>query len=859
MKNLLSREVKVLSSPDQLKTSGIYVVKSEIKFPMTDAYLVDFNEKIEHCDNERITDENRSVKFPSKDNHYGLRIAENVTLIFEGGCFAADYSNFSDPKFPKVNLQEDLSETSKFIEKKFYLIGKHTVLKAGAEQIFGDGLEVTGPWITDRSYPQWFDQLAGKQKGVHAFDQSITNYKDLHDCSEAINKAIRLKGVGEVFLPTGNYYICHPIKLPIGITLVGETYRKMIEGTQDEQLFKIWNEHGWFLNDTSAVGSIIIPFIEYGKDSTPFDRGIFRINLADVVDDNNKDGWVIKFPLNVSSMKDLAIFNILMTEFSPTKDGKYKNHIEIARKVCCEVAGGYTFQNVRWYNFPMAVKWTEAYTDLRKINDCSFWIGSPLEKNMDVFKNDGHECMYMINIPFLGDALQITHSQSDTGSPKLEVQKFFKWLHIGTCYGGTISDCIINRDVTLSGCIGVTFRNNHLENGAQILLRGSVAEVSDNYIHKGQRPSILIEAHDSAINGSSRRADDESNVIIRNNYFVGITRPGTDVSISKDSIAIKEISPYDIALDKKYGGVFNIRMTANYRYSHNNYGSLQPTGVMLGLVDNSSDVPQITPFEEFNKYSYFLSDECQIHEGFRLDFCREFNQIPQINGGSVMNNEGVPFVNESAFTQDQTIDDSSLNDMGINPGTGTSDEMTPDSYKEVYQYQAQPILDAQRGIAGERWILDVNQDDAVDNQHGNGVLIGLTVTSDSTPCMMRLFKTVTNGKGEYALFYVDIPMVGGRYLYDNGYSVNCYPWIKITGANINPNIILNVLMIKSSNQTGIKRVSFMGDNVKAFGDLSTLPTTAGWKVTDELINYSAGNAGHYCLGDVDGQKKWIKI
>ena len=127
--------------------------------------------------------------------------------------------------------------------------------------------------------------------------------------------------------------------------------------------------------------------------------------------------------------------------------------------------------------------------------------------------------------------------------------------------------------------------------------------------------------------------------------------------------------------------------------------------------------------------------------------------------------------------------------------------------------------------------------------------------------MLRLIKKVTNTKGENAVFYVDIPIVGGEFLYDNGYSVNCYPWIKVQWANsLNADdIIKNVLTIKPSDQTGIKRVSFMGDNVKAFIDSSVLPSAYGWKITDELINISAGNAGHYCLGMVNGQNKWIKL
>ena len=830
---------------------------------------MDLSKMVEHCSSAN------AEQLKKEDVHYGLEIAEDVTLIFEGGCFTTS-ANANSPRKQISAEQGGLKDLPTLSElSKFYLIGNNTVIKAGAEQIFGDFLEVTGPWITDRAYPQWFDQLAGKQKGVHAFSGKREDFKQLHDCSAAINKAIIFKGVGEVFLPQGNYYISHPIKLPIGITLAGETYRNMSAGTQDEELFKIWNDRGWFDMDCACVGSVIIPFIEnlgYNeKDfiatnySTPFDRGIFRINLEEDKKngdkDNADDDWIASFPLNVSAMKDLAIFNILYTNKENFGNIAVKNHIEIARKECCVIAGGYTFQNVKWYNFPMAIKWTDHYTDLRKITDCSIQLHPNIRNAIDSLKDGKRECMYLITIPFLGDALQITHLCTDAGSFNPEEQQFFKGIYVCSCHGGSISDCIINMDVVLRGCIGVTFRNNHMENGAQILIQESIVDVTGNHFEKGSRPSLLFEVPESWNMEKDRSPVDESNVIVSGNYFMTYTLRSDASEQTAQRTPIKKVSPYDIVFDKKFGGVFNVRLTANYRYSHNELGSLQPTGIMLGLVDYSSGEPAVTPFEEFNKYSYFLSDECQIHEGFKLDFYREFNKIPHISGGSVMNNSGVPFVNESAFPKDLTVDGSSQSGNGVNPGTGMSDDIAPNPFKEDYTYYAQPFLDAQRGIAGVRQNFTANQDDSVDNQHGTGMLIRLTGALSAVPCMLRLFKIVTNTKGENAVFYVDIPIVGGEYLYDNGYSVNCYPWIKVPEANIsNPeDYIKDTLSITSSVQTGIKRVSFMGDNVKAFVDSSTLPNAYGWKVTDELINISAGNAGHYCVGLVNGQKKWIKL
>ena len=104
----------------------------------------------------------------------------------------------------------------------------------------------------DRAYPQWFGARndisnnefwhlrvaceaakstvenplapeAEKDKIEKARDTALKNLKAWKvDSSDAINKAMKLKHAGEVFLPKGEYAICKTLKVPYGIVLRGE-------------------------------------------------------------------------------------------------------------------------------------------------------------------------------------------------------------------------------------------------------------------------------------------------------------------------------------------------------------------------------------------------------------------------------------------------------------------------------------------------------------------------------------------------------------------------------------------------------------------------------------------------------------
>ena len=96
-------------------------------------------------------------------------LSENITLIFAGGKIASHASN-----------------TTRILK------GNNTHIIAPISLIFEKEIQLDGSWIMDRAYPQWF--------GAKNNDENT-------DSSDAINKAIQFKRVGEVFLPRGQYYI----------------------------------------------------------------------------------------------------------------------------------------------------------------------------------------------------------------------------------------------------------------------------------------------------------------------------------------------------------------------------------------------------------------------------------------------------------------------------------------------------------------------------------------------------------------------------------------------------------------------------------------------------------------------------
>ena len=166
-------------------------------------------------------------------------LASNITLIFMGGIITGNGD----------------------------LKGNNTSLIAPISQIFGLELNVIGSWIMDRAYPQWFGAVADS----------------LEDCSDAINKAITMKGTGQVFIPRGKYIIKKILHVKYGIQLVGESgmenKTEKEKGTflvaemdnssrlVEDSLFTNGyvveiNVKDWYVNEKGEIGKYCIPVIK---------------------------------------------------------------------------------------------------------------------------------------------------------------------------------------------------------------------------------------------------------------------------------------------------------------------------------------------------------------------------------------------------------------------------------------------------------------------------------------------------------------------------------------------------------------------------------------------------------------------
>ena len=109
-------------------------------------------------------------------------IPENVTLIFQGGKFV---------------VADDCTE-------EITIIGTNTRLEAPICNIFGKGINVTGSWDIERAYPQWFEIereiISTEHIMVDSDGNDIFENFRYDDWSAPINKAIKMKQIGEVFL-----------------------------------------------------------------------------------------------------------------------------------------------------------------------------------------------------------------------------------------------------------------------------------------------------------------------------------------------------------------------------------------------------------------------------------------------------------------------------------------------------------------------------------------------------------------------------------------------------------------------------------------------------------------------------------
>lgn len=251
-----------------------------------------------------------------------ILLASNVTLIFVGGKITGNGT----------------------------LEGNNTVLVAPISQIFSADLNIIGSWIMERAYPQWFGAVAGS----------------MDDCSDAINKAIKMKLTGEVFIPRGRYLIRNILHVKYGIQLVGES------GMEN----KSKRELGTFLVADMNNPSLLV------EDSSFTNGYVVEVNVKDwyVKDGKKICNWEILYSSNKTQISRILFSNNI---------SKLKAIFSAAS--CCEISAC-TFNN-----FQQSVVFSNHhYIDRKKVADCV------ISNDVNIHRG---ESLYTIDFGFLGDGL----------------------------------------------------------------------------------------------------------------------------------------------------------------------------------------------------------------------------------------------------------------------------------------------------------------------------------------------------------------------------------------------------------------------------------------------------------------------
>ena len=738
-----------------------------------------------------------------------VSIASGVSLVFDGGMIAGALVTLNN----------------KQIEQPLKLVGNFTSVEAPITQIFGDTVFAKGYWHIDRAYPQWFDAVAGTQ----SYDTA-----NPHDCSVAINKAVEMKMSGEVFLPAGVYLVSHTIRLRHGINLIGDSATRtkidednildpeMVDGWGRATFITPFFENGkdcFVANELNGAGGAAIVAVNIKQPEIPILTKVAAGGgLTPTPVDQEKPVADVNYAHPFGSIEQIYFYNPNYR----TKTSEAKDCADISQKVCCLVAGGFTFRHVFWENFCRAIKWTQDYNDSKTIYRCN--MQSFFRENVlnEIIPKLSDSLPYLIDSRGCGDAMIIDGCHLDRGvykepgeqvvlKPRKEYQ-LYKGIALRTCLGGSIRNSIIHSDIDIAHCSALEFADNHCELGMQMNIRWSQISIHDNFFEKGIVPNFVIHAMDDngEINATFGNVNFSDNKFICYNYA--------------ERIPVDKICEHDILLKTRQGiAPYSIDLARNYRVTANSDAlSMHPTGIMLATQDTDGNgvAGYIQPFKAFNDHSYFLSDRAAIRRNLKLKQSNMVSSIPALTIDA-MNNTNIP----------KLPNDNQL------------------ATAITYKFYFQAIADEPRAIASVVNQMSVNPSTDVLNYSSDGtqcgILFALHWRGDVEPCSLRIVRdTVLNGK-HIKRHVVTVPVCGARFLHDNFTSVEGHLWMSVpvektgddvTDANLDMSKIPEFITQPNS---GIEAIQFIDYNVSCRA--SATPAAGEWKSGDTIVIKPSGS------------------
>lgn len=612
------------------------------------------------------------------------------------------------------------------------LVGDFAQIEASLEEIFSSTVKIEGDWLNDRVYPQWFGAVAYKSCGEASAASSVCS-------ADAIERAAKMAVSGEVFIPRGYYRIARTIKLPFGVNICGAS--------------SIDREY----NGVTKYGTVLVSAFDYeglksrlqevddNCESCKENNYLIEINVQWVeIEDEmlNKKIIVprseIEYTTRETSIKNLRLLNNSLPESMGTEQTYLMYGILSGASLNMD---GVTFQH-----FGQALRFTDNYIDNKSVTNCTvseYWDAGKL-------KQDEAHKPYAFNMGFLGDALMFAHNG---------VSGFVnKGLLVNNCGGAMICDNIITAESKIRQSKAVDFSSNHLERGTILKIEDSEVTMRSNYFWLGQEPVVQISGADGSVvsmDGDAFRFYDSA-------FYMS----QSDFEKTKDDNGAAYRINADIALDRQS----KLNLSNVYRYwGGEGFSSMLTCGVHVCEWMDDGSFGEV--LDVFKRFSYALSRNCQISTGFKANMHFEEGGLMDVPDPRPygMLNAGVAWVGDT----------------------------------DVYNYECQLIIDRVRSIGwtadgygmqklqiwnGESFVDNVMVNDEIkvdytdedDNQiKTRDVVKGVLLV---IPPIYGIIRITRRGAGG-SLEYVDVPVCGAKFLYDNGVSVCGFPWQDYTRAD----------------------------------------------------------------------------
>lgn len=678
------------------------------------------------------------------DFNVGFTFADGTVIeIKEGGCLEVT-SNVTIGKNCRIyagsealSLSDDtnltIGQNSVLHLQRHSVIGSGTLvgdfaqIEAPLVEIFSSTVKIDGDWLNDRVYPQWFGAVAYKSCGEASAASSVCS-------ADAIERAAKMAVSGEVFIPRGYYRIARTIKLQFGVNICGAS--------------SIDREY----NGVTKYGTVLVSAFDY--------EGL-KSRLQEV-DDNcescKENNYLIEINVQWVEIKDEMLNKKIIVPRSEieytTRETSIKNlrlrnsSLPLLKDIGREQAylmygilsgASLNMDGVTFQHFGQALRFTDNYIDNKCVVNCTmseYWDAYMLNQD------EAHK-PYAFNMGFLGDALMFVHNGVSGYANK--------GLLVNNCGGAMICDNIITAESKIRQSKAVDFSSNHLERGTILKIEDSEVTMRSNYFWLGQEPVVQISGADGSVvsmDGDAFRFYDSAFYMSQSDFEKTEAENGAIYKIKAD-----------IALDKQS----KLSLSNVYRYwTGEGFSSMLTCGVHVCVRLDDGSFGEV--LDVFKRFSYALSKNCQISTGFKANMHFEEGGLMDVPDPRPygMLNAGVAWVGDT----------------------------------DVYNYECQLIIDRVRSIGwtadgygmqklqiwnGESFVDNVMVNDEIkvdytdedDNQiKTRDVVKGVLLV---IPPIYGIIRITRRGAGG-SLEYVDVPVCGAKFLYDNGVSVCGFPW-----------------------------------------------------------------------------------